>query len=267
MRDSTLVDAHAHVALQWYEPIETLLFHMERNGVGRAVLTQLLGHTDNRYIAACRDAQPDRFATIVAVDEHAPDAIATLTALAAAGARGVRLRPGTRSPGDDPLLMWRAAERLGLVVSCPGTAESFASEDFAALVAALPRLPIVIEHLAAQSAPDADEPARMARRAAFGLARFPNVYCKVAGLGEFAPRATRGAADPFVRPIPPLLDEACAAFGPRRLMWGSDFPVVSSREGYANGLSGCRDALAHRSADDLAAIFGGTADTLFFSPT
>ena len=41
---------------------------------------------------------------------------------------------------------------------------------------------------------------------------------------------------PFVEPIPPLLDEVYAAFGAARMLWGSDYPNTSHREGYANGL-------------------------------
>ena len=31
----------------WYEAVETLLFEMDRNGVERAVLIQILGQSDN----------------------------------------------------------------------------------------------------------------------------------------------------------------------------------------------------------------------------
>lgn len=259
-----IVDSHAHVAKNWYEPLETLRFHLDANAVARAVLTQPLGQTDNSYIQTCRHAEPERYATIVLVDPAAEDAIAELQALAADGAAGVRLRPTARSPRGDGLDVWRAADAFGLAVSSPGTSADFASEAFAGLVSAFPDLTIVLEHLAAASAPDANDEQREARRRAFELSRFPNVYAKVPGLGELVARvADRNAAFPFAERCPAVLREALAAFGAGRLMWGSDFPVVASREGYANALALCRDALADCSEYERALIFGGVADVVF----
>lgn len=45
-------------------------------------------------------------------------------------------------------------------------------------------------------------------------------------------------------------------------MWGSDFPVVASREGYANALLGSEQAFA---AADRDRIFGATARLVFGS--
>ena len=259
-----IVDSHAHVALNWYEPIETLNDQMQRNGVSRAVLTQPLGQTDNAYIQSCRRREPHRYATIVLVDPADPDAVSSLAKLVDDGASGVRLRPNARSSGADGLAIWRAAEDLGIAVSSPGTSADFASEAFADLVAEFPGLTIVLEHLGAGNAPDTTDEQRARRRAAFTLARFPNVVLKVPGLGEIAPRASdRNASFPFERSEPSVLDGALAAFGPERLMWGSDFPIVCSREGYAGALRFCMDAFAHLSEGDRDLIFGGVADRVF----
>jgi L-fuconolactonase len=259
-----IVDSHAHVALNWYEPIETLNEQMRRNGVARAVLTQPLGQTDNAYIQACRRREPQRYATIVLVDPADPGAVSHLAQLVEDGASGVRLRPSARSAGADALAIWRAAQDLGIAVSSPGTSADFASDEFADLVAALPGLTIVIEHLGAGNAPDTTDEQRARRRTVFALARFPNVVIKVPGLGEIAPRASdRNAPFPFERAGLDVLDEALAAFGPQRLMWGSDFPIVCSREGYAGALRFCMDAFGHRSEGDRELIFGGVADRVF----
>src|SRR5438552_1390668 len=111
-----IVDSHCHASLGWYEPVETLLYQMDANGVERAVLTQLRWQTNNEYQMECVRRYPGRFASVVIVDEGRPDAIQTLERLAAEWASGVRFRPNTRSFGDDPLAIWRAAERLGLSV-------------------------------------------------------------------------------------------------------------------------------------------------------
>ncbi len=259
-----VVDSHCHVSQTWYEPVETLLFQMERYEVAHAVLIQMQGQTSNDYQFACMRRYPGRFAPVVIVDTDAPDAPETLRRLAEQGASGVRLKATTRSPGDDPLAIWRTAGALGLAVSCAGSGAEFASDGFAQLVASLPAVKIVIEHLASVSRPDTSETERAARLRAIGLARFPHCYLKITGLGEFSSRAMPVTEPfPFTQPIPPYLSHAYDAFGPQRMMWGSDYPPVSAREGYGNALHGTMAQFADKSDEARAAIFGGTARALF----
>jgi predicted TIM-barrel fold metal-dependent hydrolase len=53
------------------------------------------------------------------------------------------------------------------------------------------------------------------------------------------------------------------AFGPERMMWGSDSPPVSGREGYENALRLTLEEFASRSERDRALIFGGVARAVF----
>ena len=259
-----VVDTHRHASLDWYEPIETLLHEMDSNGVDHAVLVQINGQFDNAYQFECVRRYPRRFANVVMVDTDRPDAPQQLERLAEQGASGVRLRPTTRSPGDDPLAIWRTADQLGLTVSCGGDGAGFASAEFAETIQALPALRIVIEHLGSVSRRDLDDVRQARRRAVFGLARFPNTCIKVTGLGEFSERAMPvPGGPPFVQPIPPLLEEAYAAFGPSRMMWGSDFPPVAGREGYRLALNLTRDQFAAKSDADREQIFGQTALAVF----
>ena len=57
-----------------------------------------------------------------------------------------------------------------------------------------------------------------------------------------------------------LLDQAYAAFGPQRMLWGSDYPPVAGREGYANALAWPQ---GHFSAEDGIWIFGATAQKVY----
>lgn len=259
-----IVDSHCHISPVWYEPVEVLLSQMDRNGVDHAVLIQMMGQTNNAYQTECTRRFPGRFASVVILDASKPDWLSTLERLAEEGASGIRLNPTTRSPGDDPLAIWRAAERLGLSVSCGGNSEAFISDEFARLVQAVPNLRIVLEHLAAVNHPDGDAAKVEARRRAFDLARFPNVYIKIHGLGEFSRRAMPVVEPfPFERPIPRLLEYAYEAFGPRRMMWGSDYPPVSGREGYTNALRLTMEQFASKSQEDRDYIFGKTALEVF----
>lgn len=59
------------------------------------------------------------------------------------------------------------------------------------------------------------------------LARRPNVYCKISGMITEADWKRWSAAD-----LAPYLDTAMEAFGPKRLMFGSDWPVMLVAGGY-----------------------------------
>lgn len=42
-----IIDAHCHATPDWHEPVEALLFQMERHGVEQAVLIQINGQYGN----------------------------------------------------------------------------------------------------------------------------------------------------------------------------------------------------------------------------
>jgi L-fuconolactonase len=259
-----VVDCHCHVSPVWYEPVESLVHQMDRNGVDQAVLIQMMSQYDNRYQFDCVRRYPGRFAPVVLVDAQQSAAAEELSRLVDEGASGVRLSAIMRSPGADPLAIWRTAERLRLPVSCAGAATDLASAGFAALLETLPQLAVVIEHLGSLGQPRGNPIAAETAAQVMALARFPNVTMKITGLGEFSRRAMPvQQPSPFEQPVPDLLQQAVAAFGPERLMWGSDYPPVSSREGYANALHWPREQLAHLGPAARDAIFGGTALRVF----
>lgn len=259
-----VIDTHCHAALVWYEPAESLVYQMDQHEIERAVLVQIRGYYDNEYQFACEKRYPGRFVSVVLVDVGRPDAPDQLERLAGQGARGVRLAPDDRSPGADPLAIWRKAAELGLPVSCGGASQHFAAADFAQLVATFPTLPIIIEHLASLKATDGQLPPETTRRQIWALARYPNVYIKIHGLGEIC-RRNLPVTTPF--PFDPagltILHEAYTAFGAGRMMWGSDYPPVSGREGYAAALRFPLAEFASLSEGDRALIFGGVAAQVY----
>jgi L-fuconolactonase len=90
------------------------------------------------------------------------------------------------------------------------------------------------------------------------LAALPNLTCKLSGLVTEAGRAwTRASFEPYV-------DRLLESFGPRRLMFGSDWPVSTIAASYAEVTALARELLAPRlSEDELAAVFGRTAMTVY----
>ncbi len=59
------------------------------------------------------------------------------------------------------------------------------------------------------------------------MARETEAFCKLSGL------VTEAAADWRVDELRRYVDHLIEAFGPERLMWGSDWPVVELAGGYA----------------------------------
>lgn len=120
------------------------------------------------------------------------------------------------------------------------------------LVARFPEQPFVLDHIAKPFIRDGVlEPwATDLRR----LAAFPNVWCKVSGLITEADWHGWRRAD-----FRPYLDVVLEAFGPGRLMFGSDWPVCTLAGSYAQVVGLVSDYVEQLSPDEQAAVWGATA--------
>jgi L-fuconolactonase len=111
-----------------------------------------------------------------------------------------------------------------------------------------PDLPIVIDHGAKPLiAPGVMEPWRsdIAR-----LAALPQVYCKFSGL------VTEAGPDWDVGLLHPYVEHLLASFGPQRLIWGSDWPVLNLAATYARWIAASETLLEGLADADRHAIFG-----------
>jgi L-fuconolactonase len=93
------------------------------------------------------------------------------------------------------------------------------------------------------------------------LARRPQVYCKFSGLVTEAPHWRWSPAT-----IQPYFDQLLAAFGPSRLLFGSDWPVCLVAAEYADWLACVESLIAPLSAPEKAAILGQNAITAYRLP-
>jgi len=91
------------------------------------------------------------------------------------------------------------------------------------------------------------------------LAERPNIVCKLSGL------ATEAVPDWQIADLRKAVDHVIACFGPHRLLWGSDWPVVNLAGGYEKWFGAAKTMLAGLSADENAAIFGGNAARIYLS--
>ena len=144
-----IVDTRYHVSPFWYEPVETLLYQMNSNGVDKALLIQRgqVRIFDNSYLIECLRGFPGRFSAVGVVDTNSSDAPDRLEEWVNRGLEGIRLRATLQSPGIDSLAIWSKATELGIAVSVQGTVEEFSSPEFENVIKELPSLNIILEHL------------------------------------------------------------------------------------------------------------------------
>jgi L-fuconolactonase len=261
-----IVDSHVHASKNWFEPVETLLYQMQTNGVSKAMLIPYAGNTDNGYELECARKYPGTLKAVVQVDSKNPDAPAVLEKLASEGAAGVRLRPYEPSPGPDPFILWRKAQELGLAVSTHGSIQMFADAGFSKMIESLPGLIMILEHLGGAAKTVAfPKPEYELFEKVLALSQYPNVYIKIPGFGELLSRPFPFRVPAFDGP-PPILKKVYDAFGSHRMMWGSDFPPCAAREGYSNALQFPMGKVPFFTQEDKEWIFGKTALSIWDKP-
>ena len=122
----------------------------------------------------------------------------------------------------------------------------------------VPELRIVIDHLG--KPPIATKKFEPWGSLFARAAQMPNVFAKVSGL-DVGDGNAWAAAD-----IAPYLDHALELFGPKRLMFGSDWPVAVLRGGYSKVWYETNLALASLSDNERHCILGGTAFAFYRLP-
>jgi len=86
------------------------------------------------------------------------------------------------------------------------------------------------------------------------LAKFPNVYCKLSGMVTEADWAAWTPGD-----FRPYFDVAYEAFGPKRVLYGSDYPVCTVAASYGQVKALLADYVASFTESERADLFGGNA--------
>jgi L-fuconolactonase len=258
MADAThtpVVDTHVHAGTTKYEPVESLLDQMARHRIDHAVLVQHMGMFDNDYLIACAEAHPGRFAIACLVDVHEPGAASRLDALVERhpAVQGIRLYLADLFAGvSEARALWDRADALGLNITVAGTLAQLASDEMQATARRYTRARLHLEHLCH---PDPKEEAPYpSYRRALSLADVDQCLLKVSGFYSF----TTSPWSPYVDTLR-FVDLSLEAFGPARMMWGSDFPPVSGREGYGNAIAFARHHMAIPDPTLRAHLLGGTA--------
>ena len=234
---------------------DDLLWLMDANDVERTVVVHVIHYRwDCRYAGDVIKARPDKFMGVCRIDPEAQTAVADLDRwVRDYGFHGVRLSPGGGSGGDwindqqqMDRIFGRAAEHgipmcilcgIGRIPDVERVVERHHE-----------RLDICIDHMADSQVDEPDELDKLLR-----LARYPCVYVKLSHLWLLSKE------DYPYRDTHDQVKRLYNAFGPERLMWGTDWPGVEEYCGYAKSLALYRDEIDFFTDEDRRWILGGTA--------
>jgi L-fuconolactonase len=191
-------------------------------------------------------------------------AVAEVIATLRAGPGGDRLVGIRHQVHDEPDPDWllrddvgrgiRAVREAGLVYDL-----LVRSRELPATLALARRAPdvrFVIDHLAKPPIRDGRLHPWAELIAPFGA--LDHVACKVSGMVTEADSTTWRPSD-----LAPYVDHVLEVFGPRRLLFGSDWPVCLLAASYERVVDAARSTLAGLGADESAAVFGATAVTIY----
>jgi L-fuconolactonase len=280
-----VVDAHHHLwdpatrdhpwlAADVLDPIRhrydvhTLREHARAEGVDRTVLVQTVPDVGETVeFLATADTNRDLIAGVVGWADLTDPAVSDTLA-------GLREQPGgdllvgiRHQAQDEPDPGWLARADV-LAGVCAVTAAGLAYDllvlphQLSAAITLVERVPegrFVLDHAAKPpiAAGERDPWAGLVGR----LAESANVACKLSGLVTEADWQAWSAAA-----IAPYAHVVLTAFGPDRVMFGSDWPVCELVTGYPGVVGLARELCAGLDAHGTAAVFGGTATAWYRLP-
>jgi L-fuconolactonase len=230
------------------------------SGIDATILVQTRSSlTETEEFLATAAATPFIRGVVGWVDLREPSIDDTIARLRAGpgGDRLVGIRHQVHDE-DDPDWLGRADVRRGIAaVGRAGLAYDLlvrARELPAAraLVAALPDMRFVVDHLAKPTIRAGSDPAWAATVDRFkGV---PNAWWKLSGLVTEADWSSWQTAD-----LRPYVDRVLDVASPDRLLFGSDWPVCLLAAGYEEVLATARSLIADLTSNEQAAILGLTA--------
>ncbi|MBR7838102.1 amidohydrolase family protein [Actinospica durhamensis] len=275
------VDAHHHLwdlhvrAHEWlrapdFKPIwrdfglEELEAQARDRGVDKTILVQVAASADETREFLAYAACTTLIAGVVGWMDLTADDPAEDLARISGGAGGQRLVGIRHLVQDEPDPDWldRPEVRRGIgAVGAAGLPYDIlvrAPQTQAALrlVRESPDQVFVLDHLGKPPIAEGDlEPWAGWIQA---MAAQPNVVCKLSGLVTEADWGTWTVPD-----LRPYTDIALEAFGPDRLMFGSDWPVCVLAGSYGEVFQAATDLTSELSTAERAAVFGATATRVY----
>lgn len=249
------LSAELGVLYRDYLPQE-LARYLHRAGIDKTVLVQAAATVaESDYLLSLAEQHAFIAGVVGWIDMAAPDALAQLAHLAN-HPKLLGIRPMIQDIADPE---WMLQEELAPVyrelitrgLRFDALVKPAHLDALLMLLQRYPELAVVIDHGGKPDiAGDAFAPwcSRMQ-----SLAQQTHAFCKLSGL---LTEASPGAGAEQLRPY---VEHLVQCFGPQRLMWGSDWPVLNLATDYAQWLALTNALLADLDNADREAILGGTA--------
>lgn len=270
-----MIDSHCHAWAAWpYPPpvpdprsrgtAEQLIYEMDEVGVAQAlvVCAQIERNPrNNAYVARAAARYPGRLHMAADLDSswsaahHAPGGAGRLRRMAARWPIKAfthyldRAEDGWWLLSADGQGIFAAAAELGLAASLACYPHQLPAVR--ALAERHPRVPILLHHLGHPTLGPGTAKEKLDQ--VLACAALPNIFVKLSGFAYAAER-------PWDYPYPAVQDIVKAeydAFGPRRMCWGSDYPVVRAAMTYRQSLEAFRTHCDFVPKEDQEWILGG----------
>jgi L-fuconolactonase len=278
-----IVDSHCHAWHTWpYQPpvpdpssrgvVEQLLWEMDQHGVDKAVVICAridYNPDNNEYVADAARRHPDRLVPFADVDcrwtatYHQPGAARRLeTAVRQYGLRGFT---HYFDPADDG--SWYLSDEGSAFFETAATLKQIASfampprlqPVLRQLAERFPTVHFLCHHMAGARVNEGTDSPHV--REILASAALPNIHLKLSGFHYVNPVAW-DYPYPECRPIVRVLYEH---YGPARLHWGSDYPVVRKAMTYQQALEAVRTHCDFIPEPNLGRILGGSLSDLLDS--
>jgi len=229
---------------------------LQAHAIDATVLVQAAPSVEEtHYLLGIADATPFVAGVVGWIDFEQPEQRGQLERLAA-HPRCVGIRPMVQDVADDTWVLsarvrWAldALQEMDLCFDALGLPRH--APHFLALAQRHPALRIVLDHGLKPAIRDGafDAWARDMQL----LADNTSAWCKLSGLPAEA------GQDASPQRLRPYVEHLLQCFGPSRILWGSDWPVLSASMSYATWLQTCESLLSGCSDEDRALIFGNNA--------
>lgn len=259
--DYSWLDAPSHAPIRRDYLPDDLLPHLRNTGVERTVFVQTQHNLEeNRWVLSLADEHSFIAGVVGWVDLASDECEAQLDEFRH-HPRFVGVRHVTHDEPDDDFIVradvlrgLKLLERHGVPLDLLFFVRHL--KHAVTLARELPGLPMVIDHLAKPRIKDqaVDDWIDHFRAAA----KFPNIYCKLSGMVTEADWRHWRPAD-----LKPYVETALEAFGPERLMYGSDWPVCELAGSYEQVHASLLEALGPLGKAEADQIFGGTATRFY----
>jgi L-fuconolactonase len=237
----------------------------EAAGISRTVLVQAAATVEEtEYMLGIADTTPSTAAVVGWVDFEDKAHLKHLERLKQ-HPKFAGVRPMIQDIPDvdwmlRPDVQWAYAALADLDLTFDALGFSRHLANFLAVIKRYPKLRVVVDHCMKPQVRDHGGAKEELAFWAEGMRRIAGetgAFCKLSGL------VTEANPGWTVEDLRPYAEVVLTAFGPERVMWGSDWPVCRLRAEYSDWLGAAQALTEELSEAQRAEVFGGTAERFY----